>query len=44
MNHPGAALTVYVCESGYFHYGHVPWGVARGVIPRDKIKNTRKAS
>jgi hypothetical protein len=33
---PGQGLTVYRCEGNpdYFHFGHTPWKVARGVQER----------
>ena len=34
--HPGESMTVYECET-YFHYGHAPYVVTRGVISRNKL-------
>ena len=34
--HPGEAMQVYECE-GYYHYGHSPYIVMRGVIARSEL-------
>lgn len=35
--HPGAQLTPYRCEGGYWHYGHLPSSVKAGSSTRSEI-------
>jgi hypothetical protein len=34
--HPGESMQVYTCGI-YFHYGHSPYVVSRGVISRNNL-------